>query len=252
MKRSTYSVRPAHEQVKHMCFTLIELLVVSAIIAILAAILLPALNSARERGHAASCINNLKQLTTIFIQYADQNDDYYIPSSSVPTAWGAINWNETVQKYSQPGAENYQDVEILFCPKTGRVAPKHTGGAYNGSHPGYGAMTYGPLSNGVNGKQWAAGVPQSMDPFKTIRIRKPSISVLVGDSKRGAIPECGYAWINNYTSSRGDGVVGERHNKQDNYAFCDGHVSTVAATAVNEWLDNGGYDDEHMYAELTY
>jgi prepilin-type N-terminal cleavage/methylation domain-containing protein/prepilin-type processing-associated H-X9-DG protein len=55
-------------------FTLIELLVVIAIIAILMAILMPALHRAREQGKRTVCLNNLRQLTLAWIMYADDND----------------------------------------------------------------------------------------------------------------------------------------------------------------------------------
>ena len=116
-------------------FTLIELLVVIAIIAILAAILLPALQQARRRGQSSGCLNNLKQLGTIGVNYSDAYGEMLLPAYSL----GVGMWDDMLivrgwVKSTNIGKaiigatarNNSRSVGIFNCPSNTR-----TTGHYN-------------------------------------------------------------------------------------------------------------------------
>lgn len=105
-------------------FTLIELLVVIAIIAILAAILFPIFVNAQEHARMAKCLNNLKQLTTAFQQYVDENNGM-TPKIAPYTAWSPDipqNWSGCIETFvsddpRQGSLWRYvRNMAVYICP----------------------------------------------------------------------------------------------------------------------------------------
>jgi prepilin-type processing-associated H-X9-DG protein/prepilin-type N-terminal cleavage/methylation domain-containing protein len=89
---------------KSKAFTLIELLVVISMIALLMAILMPALGAARAGSRALACKSNLRQLVIANIGYAMENDGYYVPAASDmwDTAGGLHRWHGTRDTHDDP------------------------------------------------------------------------------------------------------------------------------------------------------
>ena len=145
-------------QSKKRVFTLIELLVVIAIIAILAGMLLPALNNSREKARATNCVGNLKQLAMIKHMYADEyNGTLPGPNnggaSPYPT-WLSVLYNTKyiTSRNNKPEYVHYNDTgvnKMLDCPSTTTSDP---GWRYsqNVTSSDYSINWYGSNNNGTN------------------------------------------------------------------------------------------------------
>ena len=115
-------------------FTLIELLISVAIIAILAALLLPALHKARAKGKAISCVSNLKQLGTASLTYSSMFNDHlpflyhFNPANSSKVDITNGNWAYTF--YSMKLLSN---TRIYLCPSVNTSPTKNTARPYDHS-----------------------------------------------------------------------------------------------------------------------
>lgn len=160
---------PAQARVKS--FTLIELLVVIAIIAILAAILMPALSSARERAKSNTCLNNLKQCGLAINQYIDDHGSMIIHSGVAGNS--LISWSMLISK----------DVKELHTKNnTGRGQLKNYGGNYLGTKNAVICPNASPFTPQPCGYNFVTQSEQDWYGYYTSRYGAPgSVATLVGD-----------------------------------------------------------------------
>lgn len=219
----------AERSQKHDRFTLIELLVVIAIIAILAAMLLPALQRARGEARRSDCVNRCKQISLSLAQYLSDNK-YFFPNATLSGATRARIVVLYDKKYLQ---HNMLDCPDAFYKRSGKVFNGLTSG-------GVGIASMGLSAYGFNQIQNPSGWG-SVGHAKSIRY--PSQLMYFGDSWEQSVGfystegSARYLYRKSTTAS-GYGQPAPRHNGKCNFSYADGHVNSLTYAAVPDVENN--------------
>jgi len=243
-------------------FTLIELLIVIAIIAILAAMLMPVLSSARERGNQVYCMNNMHQWGLAFHMYCDDNNNYVPEEGNVGAAindtgaGGGSTPNYTLAWYniippevgSPPlvnlyGLNGHQQTpplpsshSLFSCPS---CAPPNTSLGYTAT-PTVKQAFFMYAENSRLCVDWSTrypkGVPSGISQTKLINVLKPTQTVFLAEQDPNStlnlpIPVADSVVTAYYSTAR------HSKNTRANFAMCDG--SCPLARTNDFWEPQG-------------
>jgi prepilin-type N-terminal cleavage/methylation domain-containing protein/prepilin-type processing-associated H-X9-DG protein len=189
-------------------FTLIELLVVIAIIAILMAILMPALSRAREQGKRTACLNNLKQMMMGWILYADDNNDKVVQADTGATrAWVQHPGTNATPQQRIDGVR--AGALFRYCPEV-KLYKCPTG--VRGE-----IVTYA-IVDAMNGYD---GIPGTKDlmVYRRVQIKRADARIVFLDEGRLS-PNSWTLW---YDQERWWDQITARHGDGTNLGFADGH-----------------------------
>lgn len=221
-------------------FTLIELLIVVSVIAVLAALLLPALNAARAKARAASCVNNLKQLGTVMIMYSTES------GGLIPTEGG----NGT---QSWPGYQNLlyeagyleNGARFLSCPS--EASPTKAQLNFRDWNQSY---FYGIIGDRGNTNEYLQHLLNSNSQFFILlnKIKSPTRYLLCSDTEHSTtLKQYRSFWL---AWGSNAGLIRMRHNRAANMLMAGGNVAAVNSAALIS--DYAPYTLGYMFERNIY
>jgi len=235
------------DQLSARFFTLIELLVVIAIIAILASMLLPALQAARRKAKIMACVNNLRQVSTSVIMYGLENNDFLLPVTGNMRGMGGTRrmyWNYYARSYlgltgmDNPDISSDYPENVPLQHRLGIIkCPANSSAVFTLGYTSYGMLRYfiGGIDTDESAYKKACFFHRILFPASKAYIMDSVFPLSNGTttpSWSGTDTHPPARWGIYSVFNNGNNASRNRHGGSSNVAFTDGHIENLNVAAL--------------------